>query len=192
MPEACAFLAGEVFNRIQHSDEHVFRCSAAGLRRPHSYGRFSRFSRQPTLAAAAPHARREPHLQEQSSLLRDDLQPDHRLGLRHHDILPRAFVPRSPSQTPSWSKEYQFDSAYDVSSFSAANLSSIAASIRSGGAARSTFEKDYAVSTPSPITSSNFSYLFLRADLFHCGKLQQLRLRCGPTRIAKTCALNHP
>ena len=67
------------------------------------------------------------------------------------------FLPLS-FPTPSWSKEYQFDSAYHVSSFSAASLSSIAASIRSGGAARSTFEKDYAVSTPSPINSSNFSF----------------------------------
>ena len=62
------------------------------------------------------------------------------------------------SPTPSWSMEYQFDSTYDVSSFGAANLSTIAASIRSGGAARSTFEKNYAASTPSPIHPSNLSY----------------------------------
>ena len=62
------------------------------------------------------------------------------------------------SPTLAWSKEYQFDSAYDISSFAAANLSTIAASIRKGGAARSTFEKNYAVSTPSPITSSNISF----------------------------------
>jgi sphingomyelin phosphodiesterase acid-like 3 len=63
------------------------------------------------------------------------------------------------SQTPSWSKEYQFSSAYGVNSFSAANLSTIATAIRSDGAsARTTFEKNYAVSTPSPITSSNFSF----------------------------------
>jgi hypothetical protein len=63
------------------------------------------------------------------------------------------------SQTPSWSKEYQFDGAYGVSSFSAANLSTIAAAIRSGdGSARATFEHNYAVSTPSPIHKSNFSF----------------------------------
>jgi sphingomyelin phosphodiesterase acid-like 3 len=62
------------------------------------------------------------------------------------------------SQTPSWSKEYQFSSAYDISSFSAANLSTIAAAIHSGGAAQTTFEKDYAVSAPSPIHSSNLSF----------------------------------
>ncbi|MBV8674399.1 MAG: hypothetical protein JOZ33_13275, partial [Acidobacteriaceae bacterium] len=63
-----------------------------------------------------------------------------------------------PSQTPSWSKEYQFDSAYGVASFSAANLSTIVAAIRSGGGAQATFENNYAVSAPSPIHSSNFSY----------------------------------
>jgi hypothetical protein len=62
------------------------------------------------------------------------------------------------SQTPSWSKEYQFSSAYDISSFSAANLSTVAGAIRSGGAAQTTFEKDYAVSAPSPIHSSNLSF----------------------------------
>jgi sphingomyelin phosphodiesterase acid-like 3 len=67
------------------------------------------------------------------------------------------FLPLS-SPTLAWSKEYQFDSAYDVSSFSAANLSAIAAGILSGGSARSTFEKNYAVSTPSPIHPSNLSY----------------------------------
>jgi sphingomyelin phosphodiesterase acid-like 3 len=60
------------------------------------------------------------------------------------------------SGTPSWSKEYQFSSAYGVSSFNAANLSSIAAAIRSGSAAKATFEGDYAVSAPSPINASNF------------------------------------
>ena len=67
------------------------------------------------------------------------------------------FLPLS-SPTLAWSKEYQFDSAYNVSSFSAANLSSVAAAIRSGGTNRSTFEKNYAVSTPSPIHPSNLSY----------------------------------
>ena len=67
------------------------------------------------------------------------------------------YLPLS-SPSPSWSKEYQFDSAYGVSTFSAANLAGIAAAIRSGGAARTTFQKDYAVSTPSPINPSNVSY----------------------------------
>jgi sphingomyelin phosphodiesterase acid-like 3 len=63
------------------------------------------------------------------------------------------------SQMPSWSKEYKFDDAYGVSSFSAANLLTIAAAIRSGdGSARATFEHNYAVSAPSPIHSSNFSF----------------------------------
>ncbi len=67
------------------------------------------------------------------------------------------FIPLS-SQSPSWSTEYEFSSAYGVSSFSAANLSTVAAAIRSGGGARTTFEKDFAVSTPSPITPSNFFF----------------------------------
>ncbi len=63
------------------------------------------------------------------------------------------------SQTPLWAKEYQFDGAYGVSSFSAVNLSGIAAAIRSGdGRARATYEQNYAVSTPSPIHPSNFSF----------------------------------
>ena len=62
------------------------------------------------------------------------------------------------SPTPSWSKEYQFSRAYDITSFSTANLSAVAAAIRSGGAAQATFENDYAVSAPSPIHSSNLSF----------------------------------
>jgi hypothetical protein len=62
------------------------------------------------------------------------------------------------SPTPSWSKEYQFSSAYDISSFSAANLSTIAAAIRSGGAAQTIFENDYAVSASSPIHPSNLLF----------------------------------
>jgi sphingomyelin phosphodiesterase acid-like 3 len=62
------------------------------------------------------------------------------------------------SPTPTWSKEYQFSSAYDVSSFSAANLSTIAAGIRNGGGAQKTFENDYAVSTSSPIDPSNLLF----------------------------------
>ena len=62
------------------------------------------------------------------------------------------------SKTPSWAKEYQFSIAYGVHAFSGASLSAIAAHIRRGGAARRTFEKDYAASTPSPIHPSNFFF----------------------------------
>jgi sphingomyelin phosphodiesterase acid-like 3 len=58
----------------------------------------------------------------------------------------------------SWSKEYQFASEYNVGSFNAANLSTIATDIRSGGGAQATFEKNYAVSAPSPIHPSNLSF----------------------------------
>lgn len=67
------------------------------------------------------------------------------------------FLPLS-SQRPSWSKEYEFSTAYGIHSFSAANLSSVAAAIESRGPAQTTFENDYAVSAPSPIDSSNFSF----------------------------------
>jgi sphingomyelin phosphodiesterase acid-like 3 len=61
--------------------------------------------------------------------------------------------------TPSWAKEYQFDDAYGVSSFNAANLSTIAASIRNGdGGARTAFEHNYASSAVSPIKASNFAF----------------------------------
>ncbi len=62
------------------------------------------------------------------------------------------------SHTPVWAKEYQFSTAYGVGAFSAATLPTVTAGIRSGGTARATFEGNYAVSTPSPMTSSNWSY----------------------------------
>jgi sphingomyelin phosphodiesterase acid-like 3 len=70
------------------------------------------------------------------------------------------------SEAPSWSKEYQFSSAYDISSFSAANLLKVATAIRSGATAQTTFEKDYAVSAPSPIHSSNLSFYSCAQTLF--------------------------
>ena len=62
------------------------------------------------------------------------------------------------SETPAWSTEYKFSSAYGINSFSAGNLSTLAAAIRTGDGPRTTFEKYYAVSTPPPITPSNFSF----------------------------------
>jgi sphingomyelin phosphodiesterase acid-like 3 len=70
------------------------------------------------------------------------------------------------SQPLVWAKEYQLSSAYDIDSFSAGNLSKVAAAIRSGGAARTTFEKDYAVSAPSPIQPSNFFFYSCAQTLF--------------------------
>jgi sphingomyelin phosphodiesterase acid-like 3 len=62
------------------------------------------------------------------------------------------------SGTPSWSKEYQLSSAYHTGSFSADNLSAIAAAISNGGSARAVFENNYAASSPSPINASNFPF----------------------------------
>jgi hypothetical protein len=70
------------------------------------------------------------------------------------------------SEAPTWSREYQFSSAYDISSFSAANLLKVATAIRSGAPAQMTFEKDYAVSAPSPIHSSNLSFYSCAQTLF--------------------------
>ncbi len=63
------------------------------------------------------------------------------------------------SPMPSWAKEYQFSSAYGISSFSSGQLSTAIATIRSGdGSARTTFEDNYAVSTRTPIHGSNFLF----------------------------------
>ena len=71
------------------------------------------------------------------------------------------------SQTPSWAKEYQFDSAYQAGSFSAANLSAIAAAIRSGdGRGRATYENYFAVSTHSGIHASNLAFYTCALDHF--------------------------
>ena len=93
------------------------------------------------------------------------------------------------SQMPSWSKEYQFDAAYGVGSFSVANLSAVAAAIRSGdGSARTTFEHNYAVSTPSPIHGSNFLFYSCAQSYFTaasysdcvCGAVQSVTQKDAP------------
>jgi hypothetical protein len=98
------------------------------------------------------------------------------------------FLPLS-SQAPSWSKEYQFSSAYDVSTFSAGNLSTIATAIHGGGTSRTTFEKDYAVSAPSPIHPSNLPFLFLRAQtLFAPTSYSDCVCRAAPSGSQQTVA----
>jgi sphingomyelin phosphodiesterase acid-like 3 len=63
------------------------------------------------------------------------------------------------AQTLSWEKEYQFDRTYGVSSFSAPNLSTIAAAIRGDdGSARTDYEHNFAVTMPSGIHRSNFAF----------------------------------
>jgi sphingomyelin phosphodiesterase acid-like 3 len=93
------------------------------------------------------------------------------------------------SQSPSWSKEYQFSDAYGVTSFSAVNLSTITAAIRTGhGSARTTFEHNYAVSTPSPIHGSNFSFYSCAQSYFTsagysdcvCGAVQSATQKDAP------------
>jgi sphingomyelin phosphodiesterase acid-like 3 len=71
------------------------------------------------------------------------------------------------SRTPSWSKEYGFDGAYRVRSFSVASLSTIVAAMRSDdGSSRTTFERNYAVSAPSPIHRSNFLFYSCAQSFF--------------------------
>jgi sphingomyelin phosphodiesterase acid-like 3 len=62
------------------------------------------------------------------------------------------------SPTPQWGKEYQFSVTYGVGAFNADSLGTVAAGIRSGDPALRIFEDNYAVSAPSPISSSNWPY----------------------------------
>ncbi len=94
------------------------------------------------------------------------------------------------SPTSTWSKEYQFSSAYDVSSFSAANLSTIAAAIRSGGPTQKTFENDYAVSTSSPIDPS--SLLFYSCAQTHFSTTSYSDCVCGVAAPASHSDAPHP
>jgi len=68
------------------------------------------------------------------------------------------FIALSSQTPPLWAKEYQFSAAYGVKAFNATSLATVAASIRSGGATLKIFEKNYAVSAPSPINSSNWRF----------------------------------
>jgi sphingomyelin phosphodiesterase acid-like 3 len=94
------------------------------------------------------------------------------------------------SPTPTWSKEYQFSSAYDVSSFSAANLSTIAAAIRSGGATQKIFENDYAVSASSPIDPSNL--LFYSCAQTHFSTTSYSDCVCGVAASESHSDAPHP
>ena len=98
------------------------------------------------------------------------------------DITTFFVVLSSSIPTPSWSQEYRFTADYGVSSFSAANLSSVATAIRSGGDAQTTFENNYAVSTPSPIHSSNVSYYSCAQTNFTAASYSDCV--CGATRSA--------
>jgi hypothetical protein len=87
------------------------------------------------------------------------------------------------SKAPAWSKEYRFDSAYGVDSFNAASLSAVAAAIRNGdGGARAAFERDYATSARSPITSSNLS--FYSCAQIHFTPASYSNCVCGPAQTA--------
>ena len=155
MPEAGSFFwKAKYATEFKHSDEHLFRRRAAGLRRPHSHGDDFRVSTTspPSLPlritpAVSPIFKNNPAFSVMTYNLTTASVSD----------ITTFFIPLS-SGTPAWSKEYQFDSAYGVSSFSAANLSTVAAAIKSGDGARRKFENNYAVSTPSPIDPSNFLF----------------------------------
>lgn len=67
------------------------------------------------------------------------------------------FIPLS-SQAPQWTKEYQFSAAYGTGAFNPASAAAVAAEIRADGAARQAFEKNFAVSAPSPINSTNLPF----------------------------------
>ena len=84
------------------------------------------------------------------------------------------------SPSPSWSQEYRFDSAYGIASFSAANLSTISSAIRSGGNTRTTFEGNYAVSTPTPINAANFAYYSCAQTHFTAASYTECACGAGP------------
>lgn len=83
------------------------------------------------------------------------------------------FIPLS-SSTAQWVEEYQFSVAYTGSAFDASGIAKVVQGIRTGGPALGVYEKYYAGSTPSPITSSNWPFYscaqsqFTEADYGNC------------------------
>ncbi|HEX6375015.1 MAG TPA: hypothetical protein VFZ91_04780 [Allosphingosinicella sp.] len=74
-------------------------------------------------------------------------------------------------QAGAWQREYDFAQTYGYDSYSAANLTALAAAIRSGGSARAAYGLYYASGAKSPITAQNAlvyacAQTELRADTF--------------------------
>ena len=88
------------------------------------------------------------------------------------------------SPKPSWATEYQFDSAYGVTSFSAANLSNDRCGDTEWWPRTNEFRG--ILRSVDALTGQvfKFSLLFLRGNSFHSGNLQRLRLR-GSISVAK-------
>jgi sphingomyelin phosphodiesterase acid-like 3 len=59
---------------------------------------------------------------------------------------------------PKWALEYRFSTAYGYNTFSAENLQSLAATIRSDPSVRHLFAGYYATSAPSPIKAENWQF----------------------------------
>jgi sphingomyelin phosphodiesterase acid-like 3 len=59
---------------------------------------------------------------------------------------------------PKWAVEYRFSTAYGYNTFSAENLQSLAATIRSDPSVRHLFAGYYATSAPSPIKAENWQF----------------------------------
>ena len=59
---------------------------------------------------------------------------------------------------PKWALQYRFSTAYGYNNFSAENLQSLAAAIRSDPSVRHVFAGYYATSAPSPITAENWQF----------------------------------
>lgn len=65
----------------------------------------------------------------------------------------------SPGRTdPQWKEEYSFSRAYESNSLSPANMLQLAARIHDDPKVRQAFADFYAVSAPSPITETNWSF----------------------------------
>jgi sphingomyelin phosphodiesterase acid-like 3 len=73
----------------------------------------------------------------------------------------------SPGGTdPQWKWEYSFSTAYESSSMNPANMLQLAARIHDDPKVRQTFADFYAVSAPSPITDTNWSFFSCAQTIF--------------------------
>jgi sphingomyelin phosphodiesterase acid-like 3 len=77
------------------------------------------------------------------------------------------YLDLSPGGTdPQWKGEYSFSRAYESSSLSPANMLQLAARIHDDPKVRQTFADFYAVSAPSPITDTDWSFFSCAQTIF--------------------------
>jgi sphingomyelin phosphodiesterase acid-like 3 len=74
---------------------------------------------------------------------------------------------------PQWKGEYSFSRAYESSSLSPANMLQLAVRIHDDPKVRQTFADFYAVSAPSPITDTNWSFFSCAQTIFQSANYSQ-------------------